>query len=318
MSFFGFTIGLLGIILYYFDFLELLKQIPGLSGKHQASIDAARLDALKLLQDEQNFFRPPPSLIVDGLLGEEGSAEIMTLEGYDFASKQKRGLGTADDLLKQVFDAVAPLETILECRITSRSPAILHKAGIPKDTEVPDLTAAECQKWLNVLGHSRLMLILFLGPGYGRMEFQPLDAEVDTVELDVGPGTLVMLRADGLSHRYFSTARSLALSCFLLEDATQSWRRRYGVPLCVTPVCRDLMDCAKELWEQSRRMPAEADEAALPRQWQRMASQVYQLGPQVAVRGTSCLVLPFWRFFLNLKVTKRPFLGLIFEIFSRF
>lgn len=33
----------------------------------------------------------------------------------------------------------------------------------------------------------------------------------------MGPGTLVLLRADGVAHRFFSTARCLALSCFLLE-----------------------------------------------------------------------------------------------------
>lgn len=137
------------------------------------------------------------------------------------------------------------------------------------------------------------MLVLFLGPGFGRMEFQPLDAEVDTVELDVGPGTLLLLRSDGLTHRFFSTARSLALSCFLMEDATHSWRRRFGVPVVVTPVCRDLMDWAKEHWEESRRNQSIGDkgqelDSTLPGQWQRMASQVFQMGPQIAVRGTSC------------------------------
>lgn len=155
---------------------------------------------------------------------------------------------------------MSPLEQWLECRLTSRSPAILHKAGIPLDGDVPELTATECQKWLGTLGHfaarkcglrvcvcaghSRLMLVLFLGPGYGRMEFQPFEAEVDPIELDVGPGTLLLVRSDGLAHRYFSTARSLALSCFILEE-NSSWRRRLQVPLLVTPCVRELMDWAK-------------------------------------------------------------------------
>lgn len=148
-----------------------------------------------------------------------------------------------------------------------------------------------CQKWLEVFGHSRLMLILFLGPGYGRLEFQPLDSDsIDPYEVDVGPGTLAIVRADGVSHRFFSTARSLAVSCFLLEDASATWRRRFGVPLVTTPVCRDLMDWAKERWELARRQTSlnQDDAAELPLQWQRLSNQVFQVGPQIVVRGTSC------------------------------
>lgn len=268
--------------------------LVGLGGTHQQMVDAARLDALKLLQEnEGNNFTAPPFMVGDGLLGEEGSAEIMQMEGFNFTAQQKLGLGSADAFLTQIFTAVSPLETMLECRLSSRSSCILHKAGIPKDSDVPELTPKECHKWLGVFGHSRLMLVLFLGPGYGRMEFQPLDVDVDSIELDVGPGTLLLLRADGLTHRFFSTARSLALSCFLMEDASQTWRRRFGTPLLVTPVCRDLMDWAKERWEHSRRSQPIGEDGQeldpnMPRQWQKMSSQVFQLGPQVAVRGTSC------------------------------
>ena len=38
------------------------------------------------------------------------------------------------------------------------------------------------RKWLEVLGHSRVMLVLFLGPGFGRLEFQPLDADLEPME----------------------------------------------------------------------------------------------------------------------------------------
>ena len=267
--------------------------LVGLGGTHQPMVDAARLDALKLLQEDDGAnFIAPPFMVADGLLGEEGSAEIMQLENFNYA-QQKPGLGSADAFLTQIYTAVSPLDSMLECRFSSRSTAILHKAGIPKDSDVPELTAKDCHKWLGTFGHSRLMLVLFLGPGYGRMEFQPLDADMDPIELDVGPQTLLLLRADGLSHRFFSTGRSLALSCFLMEDAAQTWRRRFGTPLLVTPVCRELMDWAKERWEQSRKNQPIGDEGQeldphMPREWQKMASQVFQLGPQVAVRGTSC------------------------------
>ena len=268
--------------------------LVGLGGTHQPMVDAARLDALKLLQEDDGAnFIAPPFMVADGLLGEEGSAEIMQLENFNYAAQQKPGLGSADAFLTQIYTAVSPLDSMLECRFSSRSTAILHKAGIPKDSDVPELTAKDCHKWLGTFGHSRLMLVLFLGPGYGRMEFQPLDADMDPIELDVGPQTLLLLRADGLSHRFFSTGRSLALSCFLMEDAAQTWRRRFGTPLLVTPVCRELMDWAKERWEQSRKNQPIGDDGQeldphMPREWQKMASQVFQLGPQVAVRGTSC------------------------------
>ncbi|CAE7304685.1 ppsA [Symbiodinium natans] len=264
----------------------------GLGGPHQETVDAARLDALRLVQENEGAdFKPPPSLIVDGLLGEEGSAEIMNLDGFNYEKAEKMGLQAADELLEKMGNELARVDSMLQSHVSSRSSLILHKAGIPLDCDVPELTPVGCQKWLEVLGHSRLMLILFLGPGYGRLEFQPLDAEgVEPYEVDVGPGTLAIVRADGVSHRFFSTARSLAVSCFLLEDAAATWRRRFGVPLVTTPVCRDLMDWAKERWELARRQQSVSQDDALdlPPQWQRMAHQVYQVGPQVVVRGTSC------------------------------
>ncbi|CAE7503264.1 ppsA, partial [Symbiodinium pilosum] len=202
----------------------------------------------------------------------------------------KPGLQAADTLLAQMGNELTRVDSMLESHFSSRSSLILHKAGIPADCDVPELTPAACQKWLEVFGHSRIMLILFLGPGYGRLEFQPLDAEgLEPYEVDVGPGTLAIVRADGVSHRFFSTARSLAVSCFLLEDAVATWRRRFGVPLITTPVCRDLMDWAKERWELAKRQSLTPDDLSeLPPQWQRMANQAYQVGPQVAVKGTSC------------------------------
>ncbi|OLP76340.1 hypothetical protein AK812_SmicGene43741 [Symbiodinium microadriaticum] len=193
----------------------------GLCGPHQETVDGARLDALRLLQDSDGAdFKPPPSLIVDGLLGEEGSAEIMNLDGFNYERRDKAGLQAADAFLEQIGNELARVDSMLESRISSRSSLILHKAGIPADCDVPELTPMGCQKWL---------------------------------EVDVGPGTLAIVRADGVSHRFFSTARSLAVSCFLLEDASATWRRRFGVPLVTTPVCRDLMDWAKERWELARR-----------------------------------------------------------------
>eukprot|EP00439_Symbiodinium_sp_Y106_P031467 s1737_g3.t1 len=198
--------------------------------------------------------------------------------------RDKAGLQAADAFLEQIGNELARVDNMLESRISSRSSLILHKAGIPADCDVPELTPMGCQKWLEVFGHSRLMLILFLGPGYGRLEFQPLDSDsIDPYEVDVGPGTLAIVRADGVSHGFFSTARSLA-------DASATWRRRFGVPLVTTPVCRDLMDWAKERWELARRQTSlnQDDAADLPLSWQRLSNQVFQVGPQIVVRGTSC------------------------------
>eukprot|EP00931_Biecheleriopsis_adriatica_P030537 TRINITY_DN17_c0_g1_i1.p1 TRINITY_DN17_c0_g1~~TRINITY_DN17_c0_g1_i1.p1 ORF type:complete len:811 (+),score=189.08 TRINITY_DN17_c0_g1_i1:114-2546(+) len=267
----------------------------GLGEEHKATIDAARLEGLQLLQENGgNNFRPPPAIIADGLLGEEGSAEIMDLDGYTFEKHGKTGLAQADMLLSELSNSLATMDAALETNIDSRTPLIFHNAGIPLDSDVPDLTPAACQKWLNVLGHSRLMLILFLGPGFGRLELQPLDIdEIEPREVDVGPGTLVVLRVDALLHRFYSTARSLSLTCFLMEDVSATWRRRYGIPAVATPVCHDLMDWATERLEKSRKSQTigaegQVPDLEMPRQWQRMANQIYQVGPQVAVRGTSC------------------------------
>ena len=84
--------------------------LVGLGGTHQPMVDAARLDALKLLQEDDGAnFIAPPFMVADGLLGEEGSAEIMQLENFNYAAQQKPGLGSADAFLTQIYTAVSPL-----------------------------------------------------------------------------------------------------------------------------------------------------------------------------------------------------------------
>ncbi|CAE8731540.1 unnamed protein product, partial [Polarella glacialis] len=272
----------------------------GNSPGQQRLVEDACNETLELLGDRDGSpFAPPPSMVVDGLLGEEGSAEIFELGPAAQGAVARRptpGLVCADRALTELANELASLDDLLGCQLDSRSPATLHSAGIPLDENAADLTEVACQKWLNILGQHRLMLVLFLGPGVGRLELGPLQvgegSEEETCEVDVEPGTLGVLRVDALSHRYFTTTHSTAISCFLLEDATAGRRGRRGMPSVLTPTCQELMRWAtSRLGELRMKQAAEEEleeDASVPAEWRRVATRMFQVGPQVAIRGTSC------------------------------
>nr|AQS99274.1 type I polyketide synthase [Gambierdiscus excentricus] len=245
------------------------------------------------LQDGPRF-RAPPREVTEALLGEEGSAMICELEGQPDQQEVVDGpnLTAVDQVLSKVGRLLSPLGKDLGVRIESRSFGLLHSAGAQgDDEEPPQLTEFECQKWLQQLVKGRLMVIHFLGPSGGSLELQPFNhSEAPPVEVSVEPGATVVLRADGLSHRFTATSKSLAISCWLNQDQQLG---EHQDDMISTPAIQELMSWATErIRECKLRQEINHEGMVLdpgfPREWQRAANRMFHIGPQVAVRGTSC------------------------------
>jgi len=188
---------------------------------------------------------------------------------------------------------LVPLGEDLGIRIESRSFGLLHSfAQRDDDEELPSLTEFECQKWLQQLVKGPLMVILFLGPSGGKLELQPFQHdEAPAVEVPVEPGTTVILRADSLAHKFTASGKkSIALSCWLNQDTQMG---EHHEVLVSTPAIQAMMDWATSKIQEFKLRQDISDEGMVldpmfPKEWQRAANRMFHIGPQVAVRGTSC------------------------------
>jgi len=254
-----------------------------------AAIEEALRDAKGLKEAGQ--FTQPPAEIVDGLLGQEGSAHICEL--YSIAEDDvPKGVRVADDMLFEAGDLIQPLlEKTLGMSIQGRTLALLHEVGEPSSEPTP-MNEVVCDKWLNTFVQHRLMILLFLGPHEGILELQPFDEDGSEVyEVRTEPGMIVFLRADMLQHRLYGVGGwggSMALSCWYLEQ-----NRQHSVPEAeLTPAARSLFQ-----WGERRlgNIKAAMDKGSinagqqdLPRHWVVAAARLFRKAEPVALNSVSC------------------------------
>uniref|UniRef100_A0A7S0FEW6 Ketosynthase family 3 (KS3) domain-containing protein n=1 Tax=Pyrodinium bahamense TaxID=73915 RepID=A0A7S0FEW6_9DINO len=135
------------------------------------------------------------------------------------------------------------------------------------------------------------MAVLFLGPGGGTLELQPFrHEEAPPVELTVEPGMMVVLRADSLSHRYATAGKSFAVSCWFNQDAQLG---EHHEAIVSTPTTQELLAWATTRIRECKARQDIGEEGmvldpAFPKEWQKAANRMFHMGPQVAVRGSSC------------------------------
>lgn len=257
----------------------------------QAQQDAQRIDR----------FAPPPEMIVEGLLGSEGSGEVAELESPLLAERLRTdgaGLRRLDAFLTDFAADVDPyLEQGLGFRCGERTVSLLHRSGTSFE-DPPDLTEKLAGRWINIFRRHRLMVVVCLARRGGTFQLQPFDDESDEESVSVGFGQVLVLRADALSHVYVPSADGdLVLTTFLL-DADRSGPRgaladgRSGPSM--TPVVEDLVE-----WASNRLAIIKAQEEAdggsladmeVPRSWKLLASHSVSKGVQIAVRGIACNV----------------------------
>jgi len=259
----------------------------------EETLREARENAAAL--QESGRFQSCPELLPEALLGEEGSSMICELEGEpeEQEARDGPGLATADQALSKVARLLVPLGEDLGVKIESRSFGLLHSFGSrDDDEEFSPLTEFECQKWLQQLVKGPLMVILFLGPSGGKLQLQPFKhEEAPAVEVSVEPGTTVILRADSLSHQFTATGKkAMALSCWLNQDTRLG---EHHEVLVKTPAIQGLMNWATEKIKEFKLRQEIGNEGMeldpmFPKEWQKAANRMFQVGPQVAIRGTSC------------------------------
>jgi len=248
-------------------------------------LSSALKDASRLEADAPERFEVPAVEVADGLLGEEGSSQVLELD----VPLDGVGLQKADAHFSRIFDLLLPLQGELGVEAQGRSKGLLHVAGCAED-DPPRLTEVECQRWLRQFGRHRLMLILVLGPAGGKLELAPFDEEANPIELHVEPGSTVLLRADALSHRFSSTARSLVLTCWLNQESVHNARFGGDEAVVISPQYAELAAWKQQRLAELKDGQVVGDEGqewdpAVPREWQAEANRMFHSGPQVGIRS---------------------------------
>jgi len=255
-------------------------------GVSQDLLSSALRQALQLEADAPDRFEVPPAEVADGLLGEEGSCQIFELDSDSALPSDMEDLRRADALLTRVGDLVRAQDT----EVGPRSSGFVHIAGVPVD-DAPKLTEHECQRWLNIFGKHRLMVLFVLGPVGGKLELAPFhDEEANPIEVSVEPGSTIILRADVLSHTFTSLAKTLLLTCWLGPEGV--YRAHDMEAKVMSPQYLELFD-----WKQQRLSKLKDSQIigedgqewdpAVPKEWQGEANKAFHTGPQIGIRSFS-------------------------------
>jgi len=233
----------------------------------------------------------PCQELVDGLLGPEGSGRIATLDvAKPEDLKDGTNLAAANDRLYALGNCMASLTgAYLGFDMSSRDSGFLLEAGGRGLEPAPELDVVTCLKWLQVFHWHRILGLFFIGPAGGTLDMRPFDDHSLSHQIQVQPGTWVLLRADLLSHTFTPKGQSFALGCFYFENRNTAEFRRKEAGFPTVPVA-DRLDqwfvaVGKHLKEGAE--TEEHLEALATREGQRTINHMYHKGSQTAIRGWS-------------------------------
>lgn len=267
---------------------------------------------VKMLEESGRFERPAAQ-VVQGLLGQDGSLAVCEIEtglGPDADDGEEAGvdgptLQRLDRVLNTTMALLRPVsEASLGLSFGGRTAPMLHISGEREDEEEeePKFTETEADKWLSLFVNQRYMLLLCLGPGKGHLELRPFrheDAPLYVVSTE--PGTLVVLRSDTLTQRYYSYDRSVVLTSWLAQTTLDEQRADAGADEeALNPAARGLMAWISERMRALKEreiMGAEGptyDGGELPREWQSAMNHTYLRGATCSVRGMACKIPGTW------------------------
>jgi len=258
------------------------------TGLDDGALRAGVTDIKKL--DRGATFKAPSDLLIEGLLGPEGSTEIAELALPEL-EQNGQGIDALDGRMSHVAGMISRhLGPELGFTCTDRSASIVHKAGEPSSQTPDAMTENEACKWLHLFMRHRIMCLLFLNPRGGVLELQPFDEVSETEAIDVKPGMMVLLRADALSHKYTSPAADFVMSCWFLHPDRSGVRTaqsdgRDGIP--TVPAAQRLVQYASErivLMKGEQEKNLRPDDK-YPRGWQLMASHDVVKDVQIALGG---------------------------------
>mmetsp|Transcript_143161 Transcript_143161/g.398971 ORF Transcript_143161/g.398971 Transcript_143161/m.398971 type:complete len:1166 (-) Transcript_143161:183-3680(-) len=235
----------------------------------------------------QGKLRRPAEMIVEGLLGGEGSARIMGIEIPDSDSQEApMGLSKLDEAMTETAKVIDQyLEGALGFSCPVRTPGLVHETGMATD-EPPELGLEEASTWMTTFMRHRLMVIFCLGPIKGTLELRPFDEDAEVFEVPTNPGSMIVLRADAMTHRHFAHSKVFLMSCYLMEYNPLTKHSVAVQENCMVPVAQELqswtVDKMKEIKEQEYEFNEIAD---IPASWSTAMNSLFHCSQRVAVRG---------------------------------
>jgi len=242
---------------------------------------------------ESLSFTPPPSLVCEGLLGSEGSSQILHME--KLAPAEAPSLRRIDHALNELAnliggDAAYPMG--FQCRW--RTHALLHETGMPSEV-MPALTEHEAASWLASFSRAKLMMLAILGPIAGTLELDPFDEETEPFEFHTTPGTIVLLRADLMSHKHFAHSRAFVLSSFLFSGRTASRKGEAVTNANMPPCAIELENWAVQRLRELKEEEIETGRTvAIPDGWRSAMDRMFHMEQRCAIRGISGRFCSSW------------------------
>mmetsp|Transcript_36285 Transcript_36285/g.63943 ORF Transcript_36285/g.63943 Transcript_36285/m.63943 type:complete len:911 (+) Transcript_36285:171-2903(+) len=268
------------------------------AGISQQDLNAAEEDTDKL--NEKGKFYVPPHQVKLGLLGPSGSGQITELEtDADLCRTHGTGIQAIDDIMDRCSVELSAYVDNLGFDFSHRTATILHShtSGSDADDGTP-YKEKEVTKWLTIFSRHKIMVLTIIGPNGGTLELKPYwEFEAETYDVEVKPGTIVMLRPDVLSTRFVSDGQGkvLAASCFLLMGRAL---KKHGQCCRSTPEAQEL-----DAWVGDRLQQIKDDETQdsmwdpdIPREWQTFMNHTYfkAAGAVIAVRGIAGRFAASW------------------------
>uniref|UniRef100_A0A7S0A995 Ketosynthase family 3 (KS3) domain-containing protein n=1 Tax=Pyrodinium bahamense TaxID=73915 RepID=A0A7S0A995_9DINO len=256
---------------------------PGLPA---SDFTKAREDTDKANTDEK--LQRPPEMIVEGLLGAEGSARIMELGIPDSDSSEvPTGLAKLDAAMTETAAIINEFVAEMGFTCPTRTVGIVHETGMTAD-EAPELGLEEASTWMTTFMRHKLMVMVCLGPIQGTLELRPFDEEAEVYEVPTKPGSMIILRADAMTHRHFAHSRALMLSCFLLESNPAGKGMLAMQELTMVPVAKEIQEWTflrmKEIKEAEYEYRQPAD---VPNSWLTAMNHTFCIVQRTAVRGVA-------------------------------
>lgn len=270
---------------------EILKNV-GLKG--YAAIKTTLTNAVlreareevKGMQSSERFHHVP-GLVMDGLLGEEGSTRIASLsEESDFKT-----LNDLDERISTLATAIASTQGAADFgfELSQRTPCVIHEAGI-LEGDPPAMTQEMVTKWLETFMWQRLMVVLFLGPRQGTLELQPFDADCFEHRITVEAGTMLVIRSDTMWHRFSTPGEGYTMSSFIQHRGKPGCSVLFSPPK--NPIAEKIDQWAMDTILDAVDDPDEVEK--LDPKFRYALEHTWHKGQQYAVRGAASKVSSTW------------------------
>eukprot|EP00930_Biecheleria_cincta_P098875 TRINITY_DN9052_c0_g2_i1.p1 TRINITY_DN9052_c0_g2~~TRINITY_DN9052_c0_g2_i1.p1 ORF type:complete len:1203 (+),score=231.24 TRINITY_DN9052_c0_g2_i1:243-3611(+) len=239
-------------------------------------------------------------MVHDGLLGEEGSSQILdfVVEGLtDEKLKELRNLQQLDHSMTDLCSILQLVSSEMFRGPLHRTHSIVHEAGLAPE-HAPEPLEQEASYWLGNFVQSKLMVLLCLGPVRGTLQLQPFDEELEAFEISTIPGSFIVLRADAMFHRHFAHSKAHIMSCFLVDgrnpNKKSGWRapaRGDEVPPNATELEQWVLNRMRQLKEEETNTKKKL---GIPAGWITAMNHMFHTGQRVAVRSGSARYASSW------------------------